>query len=54
MQLLIVSRQARKFGKHIFEIAVDPKGPPSGPTFWLGLEARVVATPIFPPKVAQK
>ena len=21
-----------------FEIAVDPKGPPSGPTFWLGSE----------------
>ena len=21
-----------------FEIAVDPKGPPSGPTFWSGLE----------------
>ena len=25
------------FGKHDFEIMVDPKGIPSEPTFWLGL-----------------
>ena len=24
--------------KHNFEITVDLKGPPSGPTFWLGFE----------------
>ena len=30
--------QACKFFKQIFEIAVDPKGPPSGPTFWSGFE----------------
>ena len=28
-----------KFRQHNFEIAVDPKGPSSGPTFWSGLEA---------------
>ena len=29
-----------KFRKHDFEIAVDPKGPPSGPTFWLRFKGR--------------
>ena len=29
----------RKFRKHDIEIAVGPKGPPRGLTFWLGLEA---------------
>ena len=28
-----------KFRKHNFEIVVDPKGPPSGSTFWSGWEA---------------
>ena len=28
-----------KGSKHYFEIAVGLKGPPSGPTFWLGLDA---------------
>ena len=38
--------QARKFRKHVFEITVDPKGPPIEPTFWLGLE---VPDPLAPP-----
>ena len=28
----------KKFQKHDFEIKVDPKGPPSESTFWLGFE----------------
>ena len=28
-----------KISKHNFGIAVDPKRPPSGTTFWSGLEA---------------
>ena len=28
-----------KFRKHNYEIVVDPKGPPSRPTFWSGVEA---------------
>ena len=44
--------------KHVFEMTVDPKGPPIGSTFWsglgvpdpLGLSATVAATPIFPTK----
>ena len=50
-----------KFLKHNFEIliVVDSKGPPSGPTFWSGLEApnhkgRVVAASIFRQKCSQK
>ena len=45
------------FRKHDSEIAVDTKGPPSGPTFWSGLEApnhrkRMWLSPICLPKVA--
>ena len=31
-----------KFRKHDFEIAVDPKGPHIGQTFWSGLEAQTI------------
>ena len=31
--------QARKVWKQFIEITVDPKGPPSGPIFWSGLQA---------------
>ena len=28
-----------KFSKQVFELTVDPQGPPSGPTFWSGLDS---------------
>ena len=31
--------QGQKSLKHDFEITGDPKGPPSGSTFWLGFKA---------------
>ena len=31
--------QGQKSWKHDFEITDDPKGPPSGSTFWSGFEA---------------
>ena len=30
--------RGQKSWKHNFELTVDLKGPPSGPTFWLGFE----------------
>ena len=33
--------QGQKSWKHDFEITSDPKGPPSGPTFWWGFEAPI-------------
>ena len=45
-----------KFLKTSSELMVDPKGPPSEPTFWLGLEAPDPLAPQlrpcpFPPKI---
>ena len=34
------SSSGLKFSKTLFEIMVDPKVPLSGPTFWLGYEAK--------------
>ena len=40
--------QGQKSWKHDFEIIGDPKGPPSGSTFWSGFEAPGCrATPFF-------
>ena len=50
--------QGLKSWKHDFEITVDPKGPPSGSTFWSGFEGPDCgATPLFrvqKPKMANK
>ena len=46
---------AKYFGKHDFEIMVDPKSTPSGPTFWVGLESPDPMAPPWRqhPKIAQ-
>ena len=49
--------QCPKNLKHDFEIIVDPKGLPSGSTFWLGFETHMGAredTPIFRPMQGPK
>ena len=39
--------QSLSFWEHFFEITADPKGPPSGSTFWSGVEAPDPSAPAW-------